>query len=506
MALRPSTPTARKGAFRTSLPVAARGHNQSRDRKGAFAYSTKLHGQGTRLSRRPGRNAEGGFALLLVFLMASVIAISLYLEIPRVAMQTQRDREETLIDRGEQYKRAIQLFVKKTNRYPADIKDLENFQNQRFLRHRYTDPLTGKDEWRLVHINNGVLTDSKLTKPQGPGQDKPNAPNGFVTEMAGLGGSQGQNQNASGPNAKDRRRASEGGVTATDPNAPPGINPPGGNLPGGTYPGQPPLNGPAPYPGQPIAGMNGQPGYPPGMPGVPGQNGNNGQSGNLNNSGMGTTGSNSGSSGSSFAGGGGSTFIGGGGSFIGGGSVTGSQPSNPGQAGNPYPGGTSLPGQPGPPANSQNFGGTPAYPTQAGANGMPPGFPQPGTGTGASTAAAMIQNILTTPRPGGMPTGTMTGQAIGGGIAGVASTGEGEGVKVYNDRTLYQEWEFIYDPAKAKVIPNPNVAGAGGTPASQMPGATPEQTPGTLPAGLSPVGGTPPGSIMNNLLTPPRGQ
>src|SRR5437764_1106262 len=119
----------------------------------------------------PGKG-EGGFAVLLVFLMASMVAISLYYEIPRFAMQKQRDKEQILIDRGEQYKRAIQLFVKKAGRYPTEIKDLESFQNQRFLRQRYADPMTGKDEWRLIHIQNGILTDSKLSKPAGPGQQK----------------------------------------------------------------------------------------------------------------------------------------------------------------------------------------------------------------------------------------------------------------------------------------------------------------------------------------------
>src|SRR5664279_2715022 len=120
---------------------------------------------------------ERGFALLLVFLMAALVAISLYMELPRAAMQAQRDKEQMLIDRGEQYKRAIQLFVNKARRYPAEIKDLENFQNQRFLRHRYEDPMTGKDEWRLTHIQGGMLTDSKVTKPNAPGgQDQAKTP------------------------------------------------------------------------------------------------------------------------------------------------------------------------------------------------------------------------------------------------------------------------------------------------------------------------------------------
>jgi hypothetical protein len=108
----------------------------------------------------------------------------------------------------------------------------------------------------------------------------------------------------------------------------------------------------------------------------------------------------------------------------------------------------------------------------------------------------MINGILTQPRPGGMPTGAQTGgAALGGGIAGVASNAEGEGIKVYNDHTLFNEWEFVFDPAKQTPIPNPNAQGAVGTPAQQLgttagPGGfpgTPVQpgTPGGFP-GMQP--------------------
>src|SRR6185312_5930961 len=99
--------------------------------------------------------------------------------------------------------------------------------------------------------------------------------------------------------------------------------------------------------------------------------------------------------------GGGVAYVGGG-SYVGSGTPTGAPSGVPGQT--QYPG--QYPGQPGPPANSQNLGGTPAYPTAAGSQGQPVGFPQPGTTTtGQPNAAAdMIRNILTTPRPGGMPT------------------------------------------------------------------------------------------------------
>src|ERR1041384_3774028 len=102
-----------------------------------------------RASMRPirGKRAsqkESGFALLLVFLMAAVIAITLYAEIPRVAFEAQRQKEQVLISRGEQYKRAIQLFFAANKRWPAKIEDLENFNNRRYLRKRFTDPMTGQ--------------------------------------------------------------------------------------------------------------------------------------------------------------------------------------------------------------------------------------------------------------------------------------------------------------------------------------------------------------------------
>jgi hypothetical protein len=70
------------------------------------------------------------------------------------------------------------------------------------------------------------------------------------------------------------------------------------------------------------------------------------------------------------------------------------------------------------------------------------------------------------------------GQVIGGGIAGVASKRDQEGIKVYNGRTDYKEWEFVYDISKDK-----SRAGAG------VPGAVQGQAPTTpAPAGAAAAG------------------
>jgi hypothetical protein len=143
------------------------------------------------------RDRESGFALLLVFLLAAAVALMLYQQLPRVAFESERDKEQLLIDRGEQYKRAIQQFFVAYKRYPTTIEELENTNNKRYLRHRYVDPYTGKTEWRLVHVNGaGLLTDSLVTKPPGSPTD-PNNPN---KDQLASNGPLGSNSGPSGSN------------------------------------------------------------------------------------------------------------------------------------------------------------------------------------------------------------------------------------------------------------------------------------------------------------------
>ena len=130
---------------------------------------------------------EKGFALLFVFLMAAIVSLYLYSQLPRVAFESERDKEQLLIDRGEQYKRAIQLYVIAVKKYPQKIEDLENTNEKRYLRQRYIDPMTGKDEWRLIHVNAaGILTDSLVQKPPDASGNAPGQPG--ATGSTGSGG------------------------------------------------------------------------------------------------------------------------------------------------------------------------------------------------------------------------------------------------------------------------------------------------------------------------------
>jgi len=407
------------------------------------------------------RKSEAGFALLFVYAMAATIAIMLFLELPRVAFEAQREKEQLLIDRGEQYSRAITLFVRKFNRYPADFEALENTQNLRFLRRRYVDPITGKEEWRLIHVGpGGVFIDSLVYNKKKDDSTK-SAPQNFITETQQTGGN--QVEASQGVNLAERLRPSDQPGAPGDPGNPqnampqmapaqpgqfgfnqPGLNQPGFNQPGLNQPGlsQPGLT----QPGLPQFDANGQL--------IP----NTGQ-------------------------------------------------TQPGMAG--FPPGVQLPpGLQSPPGMQLP---------------LPPGANQQGqVPTVAPAGANLINQLLTTPRPGGLngmngqqpnidqygipapgntltagntgqgntlaagntsagvgSTSAPTGQTIGGGIAGVASKREQEGIKLYGKRSKYNEWEFVYDVTKDKTrgggvtIPQPPGTTTAGQ--AQPPAAAPAQ-------------------------------
>ncbi len=90
-------------------------------------------------------------AIFLVLLALSVAA-------PKIAQDLKRDREVEAVHRGDQYVRAIRLYYRKFHTYPGSIEQLEKSNNIRFLRQHYIDPMTGKDDWRLIHVGEAKTT------------------------------------------------------------------------------------------------------------------------------------------------------------------------------------------------------------------------------------------------------------------------------------------------------------------------------------------------------------
>jgi type II secretory pathway pseudopilin PulG len=384
--------------------------------------------------------------MLVVFLMAASIAIALYVEIPRVAFESQRNREELLVARGEQYKRGVELYYRKLKTYPQKIEDLENTNNFRFLRKRYRDPLTGKDEWRIVHMGPAGLTDSLVEKMPGLDGDKkdkdkkevasngsgdPNAPNGGQPELTA--------DNAR--TARDQRAllAQRGtGGTPTDPNNDPEVQRQQQLMldfqrqqqlqqqqsgqpsldPNSQNPGAPPssvtvLPGGAPQP-QPngFPGQNPPPGFPQQPPGFP--------------------------------------VVGGGGGG-GGGPVRTLYP----------PGGIQPPFNPG---NAMIRGAIPnpgVSSSQRGGGNDRTGSVDPFNSPNPAIKA--INEAIRNPQKSTSAFNTGQNQQFGGtGMAGVASNAPGSGIKRYNERSKYKEWEFVFDYRKPAKGAQKGITGVGG--------------------------------------------
>jgi type II secretory pathway pseudopilin PulG len=305
------------------------------------------------------RQSESGFALLMVLVAAAVIAVMLYREMPRVYFEGQRAREELLIARGEQYYRAIQLYTRRMRTYPPSIEALENTNNIRFLRRRYKDPMTGTDDWRLIHAGpGGVFPDS-------------------VTQKAAK---------IKGVKTVDDASDATSADAATDPNAPSGA----------TAKTRKRASDTAAY----------------------------GSAGTM--------------AGDTYA------------------ITSGTETTTPAET--QYPLGSqeqaaATEGQ----TEPAQFGAQPGEASAAGSLGVSGGLAQPGMqsepsasaspvtpGAANNAALAAIQNQLTGPaRTGITPT---SGQMLGAGIAGVASKYKGESIRVYKEKSKYQEWEFLYDP------------------------------------------------------------
>ncbi|MFC5861618.1 type II secretion system protein [Acidicapsa dinghuensis] len=95
---------------------------------------------------------EGGYTLIAVLFLVVMVLITLSAAAPKMAADIQRDREVELIHRGKQYIRAIKLYYKRFGAYPPTMDALVKTNEIRFLRKRYKDPMTGKDDWHLIHF------------------------------------------------------------------------------------------------------------------------------------------------------------------------------------------------------------------------------------------------------------------------------------------------------------------------------------------------------------------
>jgi type II secretory pathway pseudopilin PulG len=100
--------------------------------------------------RRPGKPGEEGYLLLSIMFLLFLLLLSLSVAAPKLARSIQRDRDVETMERGKQYIRAVQLYYRKFHAYPPSVDALVKSNDIRFLRKKYTDPITGKDDWKPI--------------------------------------------------------------------------------------------------------------------------------------------------------------------------------------------------------------------------------------------------------------------------------------------------------------------------------------------------------------------
>lgn len=196
----------------------------------------------------PHRSSEDGFILLTVIFLIALMVIAMSVAAPRIAKQIERDREVETMQRGMQYRRAIQLYYRKFGAYPPNIDALVKTNNIRFLRKRYTDPMTGKDDWKPIRFGQnktptamgffGQPLSGTTVAGVGPGGGNMASPNGNgLNGGSSLFNSTDASSTGTSPASTDSTSTASTDSTAGTPGATgttPGTTPGSGAGPGGS--------------------------------------------------------------------------------------------------------------------------------------------------------------------------------------------------------------------------------------------------------------------------------
>ena len=96
-------------------------------------------------------SSASGYTLVVLIMAIAVMAIMMTVALQTVQFQMQREREAELIFRGKQYVEAIRLYKQKYGRHPMRMKEIWE-ANPKVLRRKWTDPITGSEDWGLVFL------------------------------------------------------------------------------------------------------------------------------------------------------------------------------------------------------------------------------------------------------------------------------------------------------------------------------------------------------------------
>jgi type II secretory pathway pseudopilin PulG len=133
----------------------------------------------TRPAQNPTDTGASGYAMAVLLVALAVMLTLMTMAMPVWRQQARREREEELLFRLKQYAHALALYQR---RMPgAAPSNLDELVKQRFLRKKYTDPMTGKDFaiLRVGQVSPGMTSPVPGVVPGGPtASTRPGQPGG----------------------------------------------------------------------------------------------------------------------------------------------------------------------------------------------------------------------------------------------------------------------------------------------------------------------------------------
>lgn len=174
--------------------------------------------------------------MLTVIFLLTLLTVWMAVAVPKVTRSIQRDHEVETMHRGKQYIRAVQLYYRKFHAYPPSLDALVKTNEIRFLRKKYIDPMTGKDDWKPLMFgqNKAPTVMGFFGQPLATGSSLAGIGMSGGNGIGGLSGANGQ-QNSAGTlgsifNSQQGTSAPQGSTSGTDANG----NPIAGSGTGGT--------------------------------------------------------------------------------------------------------------------------------------------------------------------------------------------------------------------------------------------------------------------------------
>jgi type II secretory pathway pseudopilin PulG len=163
--------------------------------------------------------SQDGYAMAALLVAIAVMTVLMTAAMPVWNTQAQREKEAELVFRGEQYARAVMLYQRKfANALPPS---LDVLLNDKYLRKKYKDPITGGDFQLLsgasVQANAGVpggqVPGSRVPGGATPGSTVPGgrATTGGTTGTTGAFGQSGAQTTTGGTGSRGTTGSSPAG-------------------------------------------------------------------------------------------------------------------------------------------------------------------------------------------------------------------------------------------------------------------------------------------------------